>query len=213
MRSANCDFLFADTDPAHWRWREPGFELELPMPRLAAPAQVRNAATAIAALRASDLAIPREARARGIVEARVPGRLQAFERDGVDIVVDVAHNPQAAGELGAWLGAHPPPGRVFAVFAALADKGRRRHRRAFVPRAGPLVDRGARRRGPAWAGARMRWRDARRHGGCRGRDAGADVAAALADARAQARPGDRVLVFGSFHTVADALRALDASGS
>ena len=40
-----------------------------------------------------------------------------------------------------------------------------------------------------------------------------DVAAALADARAQARPGDRVLVFGSFHTVADALRALDASGS
>jgi len=40
-----------------------------------------------------------------------------------------------------------------------------------------------------------------------------DVAAALADARDQARPGDRVLVFGSFHTVAAALHALDARGS
>ncbi|HET7126934.1 MAG TPA: Mur ligase family protein, partial [Lysobacter sp.] len=43
---ANCDFLFETIDAAHWRWREPGFELTLPMPRLSAPAQVRNAATA-----------------------------------------------------------------------------------------------------------------------------------------------------------------------
>ena len=209
---ANCDFLFADTDPAHWRWREPGFELELPMPRLAAPAQVRNAATAIAALRASDLAIPREAWARGIVEARVPGRLQAFERDGVDIVVDVAHNPQAAGELGAWVGAHPPPGRVFAVFAALADKDAA----GIVARLAPRVDRwwiaGLEGAGPRGQGADAL---AAMLAGTAAADAtrARDVAAALADARAQARPGDRVLVFGSFHTVADALRALDASGS
>ena len=31
---ANCDFLFEPIDAAHWRWREPGFELALPMPRL-----------------------------------------------------------------------------------------------------------------------------------------------------------------------------------
>jgi dihydrofolate synthase/folylpolyglutamate synthase len=37
----------------------------------------------------------------------------------------------------------------------------------------------------------------------------ADVATALAAARAQARSGDRILVFGSFHTVAAALHALD----
>ncbi len=209
---ANCDFLFADTDPAHWRWREPGFELELPMPRLAAPAQVRNAATAIAALRASDLAIARDAWARGIVEARVPGRLQAFERDGVDIVVDVAHNPQAAGELGAWLGAHPPPGRVFAVFAALADKDAA----GIVARLAPRVDRwwvaGLEGAGPRGQGGDAL---AATLAGTAAADAtrARDVAAALADARAQARPGDRVLVFGSFHTVADALRALDASGS
>ena len=34
---------------------------------------------------------------------------------------------------------------------------------------------------------------------------------ALAAARAQARPGDRLLVFGSFHTAATALRELSAS--
>ncbi|MFT4196441.1 MAG: bifunctional folylpolyglutamate synthase/dihydrofolate synthase, partial [Pseudoxanthomonas sp.] len=36
------------------------------------------------------------------------------------------------------------------------------------------------------------------------------VAQALAAARAQARAGERVLVFGSFHTAAQALAALDS---
>ncbi|MBC7988728.1 MAG: bifunctional folylpolyglutamate synthase/dihydrofolate synthase, partial [Luteimonas sp.] len=63
-----CDFFFepitgsAEVDgPADdgsatgtWRWHEVGCELLLPPPRLAAPAQLRNAATAIAALRALD---------------------------------------------------------------------------------------------------------------------------------------------------------------
>ena len=209
---ANCDFLFAPVDAAHWSWCEPGFELELPMPRLAAPAQVRNAATAIAALRASGLAIPDQAWARGITEANVAGRLQSFQRNGIEIVVVVAHNPQAAGELGAWLGAEPAQGRVFAVFAALADKDAA----GIVARLAARVDR--------W------WIAGLEGAGPRGQDVDAlaaslaataaaqasreaDVAAALAAARAQARPGDRVLVFGSFHTVAAALQALDACGS
>jgi dihydrofolate synthase/folylpolyglutamate synthase len=209
---ANCDFLFAPVDATHWRWREPGFELELPMPRLSAPAQVRNAATAIAALRASDLAITGEAWARGIAEANVPGRLQSFEREGVEIVVDVAHNPQAAGELAAWLAARPVRGRVFAVFAALADKDVA----GLVGKLAARVDRwwiaglegaGPRGQGVAALAANL--------AGTRAADASrsADVAAALAAARAQARPGDRVLVFGSFHTAAAALQALDARGS
>jgi len=209
---ANCDFLFDTIDESHWNWREPGFELELPMPRLSAPAQMRNAATAIAALRASDLAIADEAWARGIAEAHVPGRLQAFERDGVEIVVDVAHNPQAAGELSAWLAMHPPTGRVFAVFAALADKDVA----GIVARLAPRVDR--------WwiaglddAGPRGQGVDALAAALAKTMASAAirkrDVAAAIAAACEQARSGDRVLVFGSFHTAAAALRALDASGS
>ena len=53
---AGCDFFFeplpADvrTDAAYWRWHEIGCEHVLPRPALAAPVQLRNAATAIAAL-------------------------------------------------------------------------------------------------------------------------------------------------------------------
>jgi dihydrofolate synthase/folylpolyglutamate synthase len=209
---ANCDFLFETIDDTHWRWREPGFELALPGPRLSAPAQIRNAATAIAALRASGLAIADVAWASGVAEANVPGRLQSFERDGIEIVVDVAHNPQAAGELAAWLEARPPAGRVFAVFAALADKDVA----GIVAKLAARVDRwwlaGLEGAGPRGQGvdalaanlAGTAAADASRAG---------DVAAALAAARAQARPGDRLLVFGSFHTAGLALQALDARGS
>jgi dihydrofolate synthase/folylpolyglutamate synthase len=209
---ANCDFLFGPVDDAHWRWREPGFELELPMPRMPAPAQLRNAATAIAALRASDLAIPDEAWARGVADARVPGRLQSFRRDGIEIVLDVAHNPQAAAELAAWLAADPASGRVFAVFAALADKDVA----GIVAHLAPCVDRwwlaGLEDAGPRGQGVDAL---AARLAGSAAADArrGHDVASALAAARAQARPGDRVLVFGSFHTAAAALRALEARDS
>ena len=209
---ANCDFLFETIDDARWRWREPGFELALPTPRLPAPAQVRNAATAIAALRASDLAIAGDAWARGVAVASVPGRLQSFECEGIEIVVDVAHNPQAAGELAAWLAKEPARGRVFAVFAALADKdiaGIVAKLAARVDRwwlAG-LEDAGARGQGVDVLAARLV--DTAAAGAARA----VDVAAALADAQAQARPGDRILVFGSFHTVAAALRALALRGS
>ncbi len=209
---ANCDFLFSRSHDRRWRWREPGLELELPMPRMPAPAQLRNAATAIAALRASALAIPDDAWARGIAEARVRGRLQSFRRDGIEIVVDVAHNPQAAGELAAWLVARPPSGHVFAVFAALADKDVA----GIVARLSANVDR--------WwlagledAGARGQGVDALAASlvGSAAADAAraVDVGSALAAACAQARPGDRVLVFGSFHTAAAALRVLEARDS
>ena len=60
---ANCDFFFERSDAGHWRWREVGYSVELPLPTLAAPAQLRNAATAIAALRALGKSIPKSAMA------------------------------------------------------------------------------------------------------------------------------------------------------
>ncbi|HEY0504670.1 MAG TPA: Mur ligase family protein, partial [Lysobacter sp.] len=99
--------------PRTWRWREVGRRMELPMPKLAAPVQLRNAAVAIAALRAlpkPPRALPRAAIAEGVVGADVGGRLQRVERDGVEVVVDVAHNPQAARALAAWLQASPARG-------------------------------------------------------------------------------------------------------
>ena len=208
---AGCDFFFDPAPPDaaadRWRWREVGFEIDLPRPALAAPAQLRNAATAIAALRALDLPLSDAAIRDGVAHAHLPGRLHRLERHGVEIVVDVGHNPQAARELAAWLQASPVAGRTLAVFAALNDKDVAGVVDAL---AGPITQwhlAGLAEHGPRGDDIT---RFARRLAGTAAA-AGVphvDVAAALVAARAQARPDDRILVFGSFHTAADALRWL-----
>ncbi|HRO27721.1 MAG TPA: Mur ligase family protein, partial [Luteimonas sp.] len=54
---AGSDFFFERLDAARWRWRELDYALELSLPALAARVQLRNAAIAIAALRALDIEI------------------------------------------------------------------------------------------------------------------------------------------------------------
>jgi len=191
-----------------WTWREPGYEIDLPMPLLSAPAQIENAAAAIAALRALDLEISKKAIAAGIGKARPPGRLQVL-REHPELVLDVGHNPQAADQLAAWLQAHPR--RTRAVFSALRDKDI-----AGVVR--------------ALAGRITRWHLATL-GGPRGTSA-ADLAAILVAAgvrspvdlhetpaqafeaaREQAGEADKIAVFGSFHTVAEVMQHLSAKRS
>src|SRR5690606_52218 len=75
---ARCDFFFQALDDGQWEWREVGRRYELPMPAMAAPAQLRNGAVAIAALRALGEPLPEAAIAEGIARARLPGRLQRF---------------------------------------------------------------------------------------------------------------------------------------
>lgn len=187
-----------------WRWREPNFEVDLPMPAMTAPAQLDNAAAAIAALRALPVKIDKAALSAGIAQARVPGRLQKIA-DAPDVVVDVAHNPQAARQLAQWLAEHPKP--THAVFSALADKDIE----AIVDSLAPFVDRwylaGIHDAGPRGLdgealAARLDTRIAPERRSVHG-----NVAEALTAARTTVRPDERVLVFGSFHTVADALKA------
>ncbi len=201
------DFFAEALDAERWRWRDVAFRIELPQPALWAPIQRNNAATAIAALRALDKPVPRAAWAQGVAAVQVAGRLQRFERNGVEVLVDVGHNPQAAAALAAALQARPAAGRTLAVYAALADKDAAGVVAALQAR----IDRwhlaglgGAR----AQSAEQLRERLA---GTAAGNAAlSATVAQALAGALEQARRGDRVLVFGSFHTVAEALPLLEA---
>lgn len=201
------DFFHESIDTQRWRWREVGTELELPQPALSAPSQRANAATAIAALRALPQGtIAHDAYAHGVAHATLPGRLQRVARDGVDVVVDVGHNPQAARELARWLQANPVAGATHVVFAALADKD-----------VVGVVD--------AFTGLVLHWHLAGLATAARAqtseqlrqrltRTIAADgtphltVAEALTATLAVARPGDRVLAFGSFHTVAETLVAM-----
>lgn len=201
------DFFHETVDSSHWRWREVGAQLVLPNPALGAPVQRANAATAIAALRALPVDFPDKAIARGVATAQLPARLQRICVGGKWVIVDVAHNPQAARELAAALRAEPATGRTLAVFAVLSDKDAA----GVVEALAPHVE--------AWFLAGLE------SGGARGQSADelaaklvdttaaaitrhTTVAQALSAALAAAGTEDRILVFGSFHTAAEALTLL-----
>lgn len=199
----HSDYLIDDLSVG-WRWREPGYEIDLPNPRLGAPAQRGNAAAAIAALRALAIELTGQAIRSGVREASLPGRLQLIARDP-DVVLDVAHNPQGARQLAQWLIAHPKP--TVAVFSALADKDIEGLVAALQPHVrswylGPIQDAGPRGLSAEALAQRLAGQlspaQVQLHG---------SLSEALAAARAGVHADQRVLVFGSFHTVAEALRA------
>ena len=201
------DFFHEPVDESHWRWRDAGFEIELPNPSLSAPVQRVNAAIAIAALRALDIELPDAAFAEGVASAMIPGRLQRFDLQGTAVIVDVGHNPQAARELAAWLRAEPVQGRTLAVFSALADKDvagvvAALEREVSAWFLAGLESVGARGQSVDAVAAKLTGTAAAagtRH---------TSVEAALRAAQSDASVEDRILVFGSFHTVAEALTIL-----
>jgi dihydrofolate synthase/folylpolyglutamate synthase len=186
----------------NWRWGEHVLA-GLPQPALPGGHQRRNAAAALTALYALPrIHIERHAIEQALRDLAVPGRFQVMPGP-VETVLDVAHNPQSAEALARVLRARPAGGRTLAVFAALADKD-------IEGIVDPLVGlisgwalsapRAERALSAADLAARV---TPRLGGGAPGVHAG--VRDAYAAARAEARPGDRVLVFGSFYTVAEVL--------
>ncbi|HTV76671.1 MAG TPA: bifunctional tetrahydrofolate synthase/dihydrofolate synthase [Steroidobacteraceae bacterium] len=185
----------------------------LPPPRLAGRIQYRNSATALAAieslmqsagttLRAA--ALTRDIIATALGRVVVAGRFQVIPGP-VEWILDVSHNEPAARVLRNNLDERPVTGRTLAVCGILQDKD-------------------ADEIGGALKGAADIW-IACALPGPRGGTA-AELAARLAPhievtrradsvaqgceiARTLARPGDRVLVFGSFSTVTAALEWLD----
>jgi len=142
---------------------------------------------------------------RGLTLVRLPGRLQVIP-GRPSLVLDVAHNPHAAAALASGLGGMGFFERTHAVLAMLGDKDiggvvdamRSRVDRWYV--SAPQAERAA----PA---SRVEQILAERGLGQATR-AFATVASALEAARREAGPNDRIIVFGSFYTVAEALRSV-----
>lgn len=111
--------------------RGPGAETaihaNLPKPTMPGHYQLANAACCLAVLvcLADRLPVAREAIADGLRQATVPGRLQRLEIEGVEVILDVAHNPQAAASLASALSEMPASRPQAAVFAALRNKDHR----------------------------------------------------------------------------------------
>jgi dihydrofolate synthase/folylpolyglutamate synthase len=183
-----------------------GAKRALPIPALRGRWQIKNASAALAALDelADRLPVSLGEIKRGLTLVRLTGRLQSLPGRPA-IVLDVAHNPHAARSLAEGLGDMGFFESTFAVFGMLADKDiagvveavRPRIDRWFV--AAPEGDRAA-------SAAALAEAIAQRAPGAPARSF-ANITAALRAAREEAGPNDRIVVFGSFYTVAEALRS------
>ena len=195
-------------DDRQWQYWGPGGRRHgLPYPALRGAYQLGNAATVLAVVDVlrDRLHVSAGAIRDGLLAVELPGRFQVLPGRPA-IVLDVAHNPHAAGALAATLGTMGYFPETLAVFGILADKDvtgvvaamRLRVDRWFVATLpGP--------RGASAAALRV----ALERAGIAARAIRAfdDVASGFAAARDEAGEADRIVVFGSFLTVAAALAA------
>lgn len=96
---------------------------QLPYPTLTGDFQLHNAACALAAIEVMQPVLPvfRTDMISGLNSIRLAGRFQTVGKDPA-IILDVAHNPHAAKALAENLHHAQIPGKTIAVFAMLADK-------------------------------------------------------------------------------------------
>lgn len=190
-----------------WRYFGPGGARGgLAYPALRGAVQLSNAACAIAVLDALRERLPVGAQdvRTGLARVELPGRFQVLPGEPA-IVLDVAHNPQAASVLAENLAAMGPARRTLAVVGMLRDKDLA----GVCARLRGRVDRwyAATLDNPRGATA------AELAAAIAVADASADVrefpapGLALAAAREEAGRDDRIVAFGSFFTVASVMAA------
>lgn len=207
-----------DGDP-RWGYKGPRLELQnLPPSALPGSIQYTNAATALAALEAlGDIPLNERVVSAALRSVTLPGRFQTVRVDAADgrpveWILDIAHNEAAAAifathvaeRAAATLETTGRKGRTFAVVGILGDKDAG----AIARLVDPVVDQwilcslgGPRGVAAADLAQRMQLPSLKL-------TLAASVEEGCAAARATAKPGDRVLVFGSFHSVGPAMRWL-----
>ena len=206
---AGRDFGYTRED-GQWRyWGPAGTRAGLAHPALRGGLQLRNAAAAMCALDSlrERLPVSMQHVRQGLAQVALPGRFQVLP-GRPQVILDVAHNPQAAQGLAQDLAGSGFAPETIAVFGMLRDKDVAGVVRALAPRV-------------------TRWHLATLDGG-RGASA-AELAAillaekvsapaaqhgsaalAFAAARREATENDKILVFGSFLTVGEVMAYLEA---
>lgn len=193
--------------PGDWQfWSLRGKRSALPHPALRGTYQLANAATALAALEQVSAKVPVDMGAirRGLVEVDLPGRFQVLPGRPM-VILDVGHNPHAARALSESLRALPPDGRLIAVFAMLKDKDIAGVAQVLKDQVDEWMIAGL----PGMRGAGV--------GQIEEALAGAGVSAPVSRFASPAEAyrcairaagqDDKILVFGSFHTVGAILQA------
>jgi dihydrofolate synthase / folylpolyglutamate synthase len=191
------------TQQGQWTYWGPGVRRGgLAYPALRGRIQVANAAAAICALGTLELAVAMQDVRRGLAEVEIPGRFQVLP-GRPQVILDVAHNAQAAKVLAQNLSDAGFAPETIAVCGMLRDKDVGAVLRELAPRVtrwhlaslgGPRGARASEIAPHVPAGEKALF------------DSPAD---AFAAAKALAGEGDKIVVFGSFLTVAEVMAWLN----
>ena len=203
------DFGHTRSDAAWQCWNCAGKKAALPFPALRGERQLDNAAAALECVRILQHRLPVDMGAlrNGLLNARISARFQVLPVKP-QVVLDVAHNVAAAESLSASLTQLPGVGKTLAVFGVLQDKEIGKITAVLAPH----IDR--------WfvcdlpvsraATAEQVGRAVVKATGSDPVEMFSDVASGLAAAQEVAREDDKIVVFGSFYTVSEALKSSEA---
>ncbi len=111
-------------EQGQWRWQaNEKIRAALPLPALNGQHQLQNAAAVLMVVEILQqrLAMTQQSIRNGLLSASLPGRFEIRPGD-VTTILDVAHNPAAAVALAESLKAYAGSRRVLCVFSILADK-------------------------------------------------------------------------------------------
>ncbi|GHT89704.1 bifunctional folylpolyglutamate synthase/dihydrofolate synthase [Betaproteobacteria bacterium] len=209
------DFGFQQDDENRQQWRywfqgRGGAAVQrrnLAYPGLRGAAQLKNASLAIAALETlrERLPVSMQAIREGLMHTELPGRFQVLPGRPA-IVLDVGHNPQAVRVLAGNLAGMGFFEQTHAVLGMLADKDVTGSIAALRGKIGHwflATLEGARGLSAAALAERLLAADPNASYSCYDHPA-----AAFAAAQEKAGENDRILAFGSFHTVTAVLKVL-----
>jgi len=211
-RTIRTDLHLAGRDFGHRRaatgwqfWNAAGKKSGLPYPALRGAAQLNNAAAALECIHSMRERLPVDMASLrgGLLDACIPGRFQVLPGMPA-VILDVAHNAAAARMLSADLEALPCSGKTIAVFGVLRDKQIDQITSALARIVDEwfVCDLQVARGAPAESIKQVLTR------GVPGVavEVRSSVAQGCAAAQEAARGNDRILVFGSFYTVSEALQ-------
>lgn len=196
----------------NWSWQGAGGEFDhLPLPALAGKYQLQNSAAVLQVcqlLNQQGMTISEQAIRRGLEQVRLAGRFQLVPGP-ITRILDVTHNQQGAENLRALLSETETKGKTYAVLAMLKDKDCESVAKVLDPvidfwfLAGLDGNRGmsgetlAEKLAPVVKNHKLGSYDT--------------VKEAYYAAMAAAANGDRILIFGSFHTIEAAMLLLPES--
>lgn len=196
----------------NWSWQGGGEAFtQLPLPALAGKYQLQNSAAVLQVcqlLNQQGLEISEEAIRQGLEQVRLAGRFQLIPGP-VTRILDVTHNQQGAENLRALLSENETRGKTFAVLAMLKDKDCESVARTLDPvidfwfLSGLEGSRGM--SGETLAENVAPVVDGNKLGSYH------TVKEAYDAAMSVAATGDRILIFGSFHTIEAAMLLMPES--